>query len=51
MPEISRRSLAAGVGLLAGAMAVPAAAQQLLAVATAPKFRAQRADAPGAAGL
>jgi superoxide dismutase, Fe-Mn family len=41
MPEISRRSLAAGVGLLAGAVAVPAAAQQLLAVASAPKFRAQ----------
>src|SRR4029453_45062 len=41
MPEISRRSLAAGVGLLAGAMAVPAAAQQMLAVASAPKFRAQ----------
>ena len=34
MPEISRRSLAAGVGLLAGAVAVPAAAQQLLAVAS-----------------
>ena len=41
MPEISRRSLAAGVGLLAGAVAVPTAAQQLLAVASAPKFRAQ----------
>jgi len=41
MPEISRRSLAAGVGLMAGAAAVPAAAQQLLAVANAPKFRAQ----------
>ena len=41
MPEISRRSLAAGVGLLAGAVAVPAAAQQLLAVASAPKVRAQ----------
>src|SRR6185295_10989801 len=41
MPEISRRSLAAGVGLLAGAAAVPAASQQLLAVASAPKFRAQ----------
>ena len=41
MPEISRRSLAASVGLLAGAAAVPAVAQQLLAVASAPKFRAQ----------
>ncbi len=41
MPDISRRALAAGVGLLAGAVAVPAAAQQLLAVASAPKFRAQ----------
>jgi superoxide dismutase, Fe-Mn family len=41
MPEISRRSLAAGVGLLAGAAAVPAAAQQMLAGARAPKFRAQ----------
>jgi Fe-Mn family superoxide dismutase len=41
MPDISRRSLAAGVGLLAGAAAVPAAAQQLLAVANAPKFHVQ----------
>jgi Fe-Mn family superoxide dismutase len=41
MPDISRRALAAGVGLLAGAAAMPAAAQQLLAVANAPKFRAQ----------
>lgn len=42
MPDISRRSLAAGVGLLAGAAAVPAAAQQqLLAVANAAKFRVQ----------
>ena len=41
MPDISRRSLAAGVGLLAGAMAVPAAAQQQLAAADAPKFRVQ----------
>lgn len=41
MPDISRRSLAAGVGLLAGAAAVPATAQQLLAVANAAKFRAQ----------
>jgi superoxide dismutase, Fe-Mn family len=41
MPDISRRSLAAGVGLLAGAAAVPAAAQQLLAAVNAPKFRTQ----------
>ena len=41
MPEISRRSLAAGVGLLVGAAAVPASAQQLLAVASVPKFHAQ----------
>ena len=41
MPEISRRSLAVGVGLLAGAASVPAVAQQLLAAANAPKFRAQ----------
>ena len=41
MPEISRRSLAAGVGLLAGAMLSRADAQSQLAVATAPKFRAQ----------
>lgn len=41
MPEISRRSLAAGVGLLAGAMFCRAEAQSQLALATAPKFRAQ----------
>lgn len=41
MPDISRRAVAAGAGLLAGAAALPAAAQQLLAVATAPRFRAQ----------
>lgn len=41
MPDISRRSLAAGVGLLAGALLSRADAQSQLAVATAPKFRAQ----------
>lgn len=41
MPEISRRSLAAGVGLLASAMLSRADAQSQLALATAPKFRAQ----------
>ena len=40
MPDISRRSLAAGVGLLAGAVALPARQQQL-AAASAPKVRAQ----------
>jgi superoxide dismutase, Fe-Mn family len=41
MPDISRRSLAAGVGLLAGAVLSRANAQSQLAAATAPKFRAQ----------
>jgi Fe-Mn family superoxide dismutase len=41
MPDISRRRLAAGVGLLAGAAAMPASAQPLLAAATASKVRAQ----------
>ena len=40
MPDISRRSLAAGAGLLVGAMALPATAQQL-AAASVTKFRAQ----------
>jgi len=40
MTDISRRSLAAGVGLLAGAMATHVRAQTQLAVASAPKFRA-----------
>lgn len=40
MPDIPRRSLAAGAGLLIGAMAVRASAQQI-AAATAPKFRVQ----------
>ena len=40
MPDISRRSLAAGVGLLAGAAVARAHAQPQLAVANAPKFRA-----------
>jgi Fe-Mn family superoxide dismutase len=44
MTDISRRSLAAGVGLLAGATIARAGAQQAqqqLAIANAPKFRAQ----------
>ena len=41
MPDISRRSLAAGAGLLFGAMTVPAMAQQQIATANAPKVRAQ----------
>jgi Fe-Mn family superoxide dismutase len=40
MPDIPRRSLAAGAGLLIGAMAMQASAQQI-AAATAPKFRVQ----------
>ena len=40
MPVLSRRSLAAGVGLLAGAAVAPAHAQAQLAVANAPKVRA-----------
>jgi len=40
MPNISRRTLAAGAGLLVGAMTLPARAQQI-AAATAPKFRVQ----------
>ena len=44
MPDMSRRSLAAGVGLLAGALVQHALAQTApsqLAAATAPKFRVQ----------
>jgi superoxide dismutase, Fe-Mn family len=41
MPDIPRRSLAAGAGLLVGAMALKAGAQQQIATAaTTPKFRA-----------
>ncbi|HEY6717337.1 MAG TPA: Fe-Mn family superoxide dismutase [Reyranella sp.] len=40
MPDISRRTLAAGAGLLVGAMTWPAGAQQI-AAATTPKFRVQ----------
>ena len=41
MPDIPRRSLAAGAGLLVGAMALKASAQQQIATAaTTPKFRA-----------
>ena len=43
MPDLSRRSMAAGVGLLAGAVAFRAAAQTApsqLAVAAVPRFRA-----------
>src|SRR5216683_7335963 len=40
MPDISRRGLAAGAGLLVGAMTLPASAQQI-AAATTPKFRVQ----------
>jgi superoxide dismutase, Fe-Mn family len=41
MPDISRRALAAGAGLLAGALARPASAQQIAAATTTPKFRVQ----------
>ncbi len=41
MPDISRRSLAAGAGLLVGAMALQATAQQQVAAAAATKFRVQ----------
>ena len=41
MPDLSRRSLAAGAGLLLGAMAMPAVAQQQVAAANAAKYRAQ----------
>jgi Fe-Mn family superoxide dismutase len=41
MPDLSRRSLVAGTGLLVGAMAMPATAQQQLAAANATKVRAQ----------
>ena len=41
MPYISRRTFAAGAGLLAGVMAVRVEAQPMLAAAAAPKFRAQ----------
>ena len=41
MPDLSRRSLVAGTGLLVGAMTMPATAQQQLAAANAPKVRAQ----------
>ena len=44
MPDISRRSVAAGAGLLAGVLALPASAQQVQQIATAaaaPKFRVQ----------
>jgi Fe-Mn family superoxide dismutase len=40
MPDIPRRSLAAGAGLLVGAMALKANAQQIATAATTPKFRA-----------
>src|SRR5215204_5110214 len=41
MPDISRRSLAAGAGLLVGAMALQATAQQQLAAASMTKVRVQ----------
>ena len=41
MPLISRRTFAAGAGLLASAITARVDAQQMLAAATAPKFRAQ----------
>lgn len=41
MPDISRRSLAAGAGLLVGAMALQARAQQQIAAAAATKVRPQ----------
>jgi superoxide dismutase, Fe-Mn family len=41
MPDIPRRSLAAGAGLLVGAMALQARAQQVAAAAGTPKFRVQ----------
>lgn len=41
MPDISRRSLAAGAGLWVGALALPVRAQQLATVAATPKFRVQ----------
>jgi Fe-Mn family superoxide dismutase len=41
MPDITRRNLAAGAGLLVGAMAAPSHAQQQIATVAAPKFRAQ----------
>src|SRR5262249_42741095 len=44
MPDISRRAMAAGAGLLAGALALPARTQQVQQLATAaaaPKFRVQ----------
>ena len=44
MPDISRRAMAAGAGLLAGVLALPARTQQVEQLATAaaaPKFRVQ----------
>lgn len=41
MPDLSRRSLAGAAGLLLGALALPAAAQQQVATANAAKFRVQ----------
>ena len=41
MPDLSRRSLVAGTGLLLGALALPATAQTQIAAANAAKFRAQ----------
>ena len=41
MPDIPRRSLAAGAGLLVGAMALQAGAQQLATATVTPKFRVQ----------
>jgi superoxide dismutase, Fe-Mn family len=41
MPELSRRSLAAGAGLLVGALALPSRAQPQLAAASAAKVRVQ----------
>lgn len=41
MPDITRRSLAAGAGLLVGVMALSGRAQPQIATATAPKFRPQ----------
>jgi Fe-Mn family superoxide dismutase len=41
MTDIPRRSLAAGAGLLAGAMAFQAGAQQIASAVTTPRFRAQ----------